>query len=649
MTTISIPSRTPAAVAVRSSYAALFMIGLPALLAWWAIRLDEWLPLPAYRARGVGSLLTLVGLALMAAAMRDLWVYGHGLPASPFPPQRLVTSGAYRFISDPIYVGAVAIAFGVSLLTGSPAGLWVVSPTLAMAVAAFVLGFERDATVRRFGTAVVPLVRIPESTSEYPAAPDRLSVYLLVFLPWLVLYQAVESLGVPPDAVVAHFPWERDLPVLPWTEAIYASTYLFVLAGPLAATRVRDLRTFAVGGLWATALVIPIYLLVPLIAPARPVPGDGFWHSIMRWERAFDQPVTAFPAFHVIWTCLAAHLWSATYPRLRVLWWTLAAAVSVSCITTGMHAVVDVIAGVALYGVVARRRTLWRYVCAGAEWVANEWRELTIGRIRLMNHGIFAAAGAMTGVLISVYLAGRDSAGWIFLITASAVVGAGLWGQLVEGSQRLLRPYGYFGSVVGVALASAVAAASGADGWLLFTAIGVGGAFAQAIGRLRCLTQGCCHGGEADAAIGIRYTHPRSRVVRLTALSGKRLHPTPVYSAIWMLVVGVTLLRLWTLAAPVQFIAGTYFILTGLGRFVEEHYRGEPQTTIVGGLRLYQWLAIVFVVGGAALTALSPDPVRAPEPIASSFLPILLAVGLMTYVAYGLDFPRSNRRFSRLV
>ena len=31
---------------------------------------------------------------------------------------------------------------------------------------------------------------------------------------------------------------------------------------------------------------------------------------------------------------------------------------------------------------------------------------------------------------------------------------------------------------------------------------------------------------------------------------------------------------------------------SGMARFVEESYRAEPQTLIVGGLRLYQWLAI---------------------------------------------------------
>jgi hypothetical protein len=206
----------------------------------------------------------------------------------------------------------------------------------------------------------------------------------------------------------------------------------------------------------------------------------------------------------------------------------------------------------------------------------------------------------------------------------------------------------YFGAVAGVVAAGVAAQAAGLDGWLLVAALGIGGAFAQAIGRLRCLVQGCCHGREAPAGLGIRYTHPRSRVVRLSRLGGVPLHPTPVYSMAWTLLAGCLLLRLWLLGCPLQLIAGAYFILIGLGRFVEEHFRGEPQTAPVAGLRLYQWLAIAFVVGGAAVTACGADPAPPPPPFDPGALPLAAGLGIVTYAAYGVDFPRSRRRFSRL-
>ncbi len=109
------------------------------------------------------------------------------------------------------------------------------------------------------------------------------------------------------------------------------------------------------------------------------------------------------------------------------------------------------------------------------------------------------------------------------------------------------------------------------------------------------------------------------------------------------------LLRLWTLHGPLPFIVGTYFVLVGLGRFVEEHFRGEPQTAIFAGLRLYQWLAIAFVVGGALITTI-PGPPAAPLTMPSAaHLVVLAAFSLLVYAAYGVDFPSTNTRFSRLV
>lgn len=636
-------------MSARLAYAALFALALPALLVAWAIRLDSVLALQAYGSVAPGAAVAGAGLALMAVATRDLWVHGRGLPASPFPPERLVTRGIYGIIAHPIYLGAVLVALGVSLATRSAAGLWIVSPVLALAAAAFVIGFESDSTRRRYGALPAPLLRLPDDSDAPPSASERAAVYVLVFLPWLVLYMGVEYLGVPPDARSTYFAWDGSLPVIPWTEAVYAATYPFVSLAPLAAARKSELRRYALGGLWATAIVIPLYLLLPLVAPAKPVPGEGLWQTLMTWERQYDQPVTAFPAFHVVWSCLAARVYTARWPGLQWLGWPFVAALAASCVTTGMHAAIDVVAGFAVYALVACREAVWRRVCDGAEHLANSWRETSIGPVRLMSHGIYAGLGVTVGLLIAVALAGSQNVGWLVAMALLAgVLGAGLWAQVVEGSPQLLRPFGYFGAPLTAIVVAFVAGFVDADAWLLFVAFGTGGCFAQAIGRVRCLVQGCCHGREAPDALGIRYRHPMSRVVRLSALGGRPLHPTPLYSMVWMVLVGLVLLRLWALTAPLQFIAGTYFILVGLGRFVEEHFRGEPQTSVIAGLRLYQWLAIAFIVGGAVLTTLGPTAAPAATAFEPRILPIVLIVGAIHYVAYGVDLPGSNRRFSRL-
>jgi hypothetical protein len=103
------------------------------------------------------------------------------------------------------------------------------------------------------------------------------------------------------------------------------------------------------------------------------------------------------------------------------------------------------------------------------------------------------------------------------------------------------------------------------------------------------------------------------------------------------------------LAAPLHLISGIYFILTGLGRFVEEAWRGEPQTPVFWRLRLYQWAAVVSVIGGALMTAVGRSaPAPAPRFAWDALLPAVV-FGVAVSMAMGVDFPNSNRRFSRLV
>jgi prolipoprotein diacylglyceryltransferase len=126
------------------------------------------------------------------------------------------------------------------------------------------------------------------------------------------------------------------------------------------------------------------------------------------------------------------------------------------------------------------------------------------------------------------------------------------------------------------------------------------------------------------------------------------VHPTQLYSILWNVVIELAMARLWMVHARLHFIGGLYLMLMGLGRFVEEAYRGEPQTRVVARLRIYQWLSIAVVLIGAfgiALGRSAPAPAVDLDP--SALLPAL-AYALLTWFAMGVDFPESNRRFSRL-
>ncbi|HVK40212.1 MAG TPA: prolipoprotein diacylglyceryl transferase family protein [Candidatus Kapabacteria bacterium] len=632
------------------AYGALFVVVLPLALVLWAARLDELVGLPSYEWPLAGALVAGLGATIMLASMIALRVHGRGLPMSAFPPERYVTRWTYRYLRNPIYVGAVILSLGLSLGLGSAGGLWIVTPALALAATAWVLGFERDLTRSHFGGVLPrPRLSLPPESSDPTTAWDRVSAYALVFLPWLVLFEAVEMLGVPPATLDGWMAWDRALPVLAWTEPVYFLAYPVLLAVPFVAATRADLRWFMIRGWLAIALIIPMYLIVPVIAESKPVVGDGILAAMMLWERTGDEPVTAFPSFHATWMFLAAVVYARRRPRLSALWWMLAAAVSVSCITTGMHAAIDIVAAVVVTIVIVRAETIRDWLRRRTETLANSWSEAMIGPVRLINHGIYAALGGALGTLVAVTLAGPGSLGPIVAIAAASIVGAALWAQLIEGSPQLLRPYGYFGSVAGATIALLACGALGLDAWTLAAAFSIGCSITQALGRGRCLVQGCCHGAECAEAIGIRYHHPRSRVIRLSTLGGRPLHPTQLYSALWMLTVAAILLRLWTVGAGVEMIVGIYFLLGGLGRIVEEHLRGEPQTPAWGGLRLYQWFAIGFVVAGAAISSIGATPAPPISAPAGDALIAVTVFGVLVYIAYGVDFPRLGARFSRLV
>ena len=610
--------------AARLAYALLFCALLPALLVLWARATADVIALPAYGSPTLALLLATAGALLMLTGMGALWRHGGGLPMNAFPPPRLVKSGIYSVTPHPIYTGVCLLAVAVAMATRSSSGLWMVCPVLALGCASLVLGYERPDLERRFGDVGLP------------GPPEWVRYYLLALLPWVALYEIGASLGVPARSWDTSLPLDAQLPLWPWTEAVYASIYPAGLLAPLVAR--RGLRTLTARAAVAMALVFPIYFFWPTLAPRHMLAGDGVWAGLIQLERAMDPPSQALPSFHVIWAFLIAAAIGGWPARV----WALL--VSLSCLTNGMHTVADVAAGAAAALFVMRAPAVWERLRTACQRIANSWREWRFGPIRIINHGIYGGTGAFLVVAIAGTLAGPEHAGALVLTAAAALAGAGLWAQLVEGSPRLLRPFGFYGGLFAVMAASLLTSAP----MLIMAAYCVGAPWLQSLGRLRCLVQGCCHGRPAGAAIGIRYVNERSRVCRLAGLKGVPLHPTPLYSILWNVVIAMVMTRLWIVHADLSLIGGLYLILTGIGRFCEEGYRGEPQTAILAGLRLYQWIAIGTVVGGATVTALVRSGAAPAANFSWGMLGIAAAFGAVSTVLLGVDGPESSRRFARL-
>jgi len=558
-----------------------------------------------------------------------------------------VREGVYALIPHPIYGGFVLVCGGLSICFGSAAGLWIVTPTMAIACAALVLGYEQPDLRRRFGKEAAASLMGADSKSPVTVL-QRLRATVIVLLPWLAVYGMLWYTGRARDAISIALRFERNLPVLEWTELFYASTYLVVLLMPFLVRTGAGMRQYIRRGVLAILLVFSFYLFLPIFVPPRIfAPTTALGQLLLREHEPYSG-AAAFPSFHVVWALLVASVLGGEGRIRRWCWWTWAVLVAASCVTTGMHSILDVVAGAAAFWLILKMDSVWAMLLGWSEQIANSWHEWRIGPVRIINHGAYAGVAAFVGVIVIDGLLPRGAILAMESIYVCAIVGAALWAQWVEGSPALLRPLGFYGGVIGAIVGAIPALIAGVPLWVALAAITVAAPWIQAIGRVRCLVQGCCHGRATESVEGIRYTHPRSRVCRLAHLQGVPVHATPLYSILWNVWTGLLLMRLVSLEASPILIGGGYMILSGAGRFVEEAYRGEPQTKAFWGLRLYQWIAILCVVVGAILTAVQSSDAMPHFGIRSSAVVLAAICGAMTWFVAGVDFPESSRRFARL-
>lgn len=629
-------------------YAFFFCAALPALLLAWAGRLDSVVRTGVPDIPLLAGILLCSGALLLLLGMADLLRFGKGLPMNAYPPEKFAARGVYGLLGHPIYIGFVLLCAGYFVHTRSSGGLWVVTPAVALGVFALLYGYELPYLDKTFGAdREKPLLSLPPDSPEPASFRDRAPIFVLLFLPWGLLYLAFEFIGPFRGAVDIRSGFERGLPVLEWTEAVYASVYLFLALTPFLLRKKSELREFLLGGWVLCALGFFAFLTVPFIAQAREFEPRTFWGALIMLERRGDSPATAFPAFHFAWPVLAAFCVGKSRGWKLPLWLYTAAA-GASCVTTGPHAIADVAAGGLLGWITIKRGSVWRALLRFSELVAGSWGEVRFGSFRIINHGFWVALGAGLGIALAAGAMGPEHKAAVFGTALAALLGAGIWGQALEGSSVLARPFGYYGGLIGGLAGITALGNYYGNFWALAAAFALAAPWIQLFGRLRCLVQGCCHGAPCPAEYGIRYYHPLSRVLRIAGMKGVPVHPTQLYSMVGNFFIGLLLLRFWSLELPASFIGGAYLVLGSAQRFAEEQYRGEPQTREFGGLKIYQWLCIFFFALGATLTA-CPAPVlpfffRLDAAAAS----LSLLTAATVWFAMGCDWPESNKRFSRL-
>ena len=101
--------------------------------------------------RWLGVALIVAGVPALLDSFARFALQGLGTPAPVLPTNRLVVTGLYRHVRNPMYLGVVTVVLGQGLLIGSARvlgyGVW-----LWLIFHLFVLGYEEPTLERSFGT-----------------------------------------------------------------------------------------------------------------------------------------------------------------------------------------------------------------------------------------------------------------------------------------------------------------------------------------------------------------------------------------------------------------------------------------------------------------------------------------------------------------
>lgn len=139
----------PTAVAALAVGTAFFSLWFWLLPQWLGFRVemagaDHW--------RWLAAFPSVLGFAVALRCVWDFGWTGHGSPAPFAPPRRLVVVGFYRYVRNPIYVGAAAGWIGLWVVFGRVSLKSVVTAAIALlGVHLFVVLYEEPTLRQKFG------------------------------------------------------------------------------------------------------------------------------------------------------------------------------------------------------------------------------------------------------------------------------------------------------------------------------------------------------------------------------------------------------------------------------------------------------------------------------------------------------------------
>jgi len=234
---------------------------------------------------------------------------------------------------------------------------------------------------------------------------------------------------------------------------------------------------------------------------------------------------------------------------------------------------------------------------AALDWLANRVVLFRAGDLVFVTFGLFAALGTLftlTGmgvILLGQGMGARTFLGLSLFGSATIVLASWLLGQLLDfrlvlenPREALRRPiFVSWGGVFGLPIVF------GLFSWfsdfsllLLLDALARTLPIGHALGRLGCLSYGCCFGRPTERRLAITYRNPHAKAVRVGDRYNVRLHPAALYEAILDTGILFAVYAAVAVAAPIGVPAAVAIILYAVGRFAIEFVKDNHGRRLLG-------------------------------------------------------------------
>lgn len=240
---------------------------------------------------------------------------------------------------------------------------------------------------------------------------------------------------------------------------------------------------------------------------------------------------------------------------------------------------------------------------------------IKIGPLTINTYGVLAAVGFLAALLLAVRQAKKQGIPTEkiidigFYVLLSAIAGSRLFYVLTNAGHYLRNPFDilkiwegglvfYGGLIFAVPVAIWYMRKNNLDTWTIADIFAPSIAIGHAIGRLGCLSAGCCYGRQAeDLPWAITFLNPDS-----LAKIGIPLHPTQLYESSGEFLNFIILITLRRYQSFKGQLFWTYILLYSVLRFIVEFFRGdEVRGYIFSGISTSQGISIIMAIIAATV------------------------------------------------